>query len=130
MKPLKRKVVVIVEKTNTGFSAFAANLDAYTTGKNVSQLQENILEALSLYYEDKGFTVEKNNIVLQFDLQQFFQYYKVLNSKHLAQKIGMNPTLLSQYVQGRKKPSLQQSERIIQGIRQIGKELSELTLTS
>src|SRR4030095_437464 len=130
MKPLKRKVVVIVEKTNTGFSAYASDLDVYTTGKNVSQLQENILEAVSFYYEDKGFSLGKNNIVLQFDLQQFFQYYKVLNSKHLAQKIGMNPTLLSQYVQGRKKPSLQQSERIIRGIRQIGKELSELTLTN
>ncbi|MDQ3015936.1 MAG: helix-turn-helix transcriptional regulator, partial [Bacteroidota bacterium] len=76
------------------------------------------------------YEVHKNNIVLQIDLQQFFQYYKVLNSKHLAEKIGMNPTLLSQYVQGRKKPSQQQSDRIMKGIQQIGQELSELKLTN
>ena len=54
--------------------------------------------------------------------------YKVLNSKFLAQKIGMNPTPLSQYVQGHKKPSEKQTEKILAGIHQIGKELSEINL--
>jgi len=40
----------------------------------------------------------------------------------------MNPTLLSQYVQGRKKPSGQQTDKILHGIHQIGRELSELNL--
>jgi DNA-binding transcriptional regulator YdaS (Cro superfamily) len=50
----------------------------------------------------------------------------VLNSKALAEKIGMNPTLLSQYVRGHKKPSQQQSRRILYGINQIGQELAEI----
>ena len=50
----------------------------------------------------------------EIDFKQFFQYYKVLNSKFLADKIGMNPTLLSQYVQGHKKPSDTQTEKIFQ----------------
>jgi len=58
----------------------------------------------------------------------FFKYYNVLNAKFLAHKIGMNPTLLSQYVNGRKKPSEAQAEKIIQGIHQIGNELSEISL--
>jgi predicted RNase H-like HicB family nuclease len=130
MKMLKKKIIVIVEKTKTGFSAYPLDekIAAGTTGRTISELQDNILEVLNFYFEDEGYEVSKSNIQLQVDLQQFFQYYKVLNARHLAEKIGMNPTLLSQYVQGRKKPSQQQSERIIHGIQQIGKELAELRL--
>jgi DNA-binding transcriptional regulator YdaS (Cro superfamily) len=60
-------------------------------------------------------------------LHQFFQYYRVLNARHLAEKIGMNPTLLSQYVSRKKKPSQAQSQRIIDGIQNIGKELAQLS---
>lgn len=127
-KPLKKKITVIVEKTRTGFSAYPPDYPVATTGRNIGELQTNILEVLNFYYEDQGYEVTKTNIQLQIDLQQFFQYYRVLNARHLAEKIGMNPTLLSQYVQGRKKPSQQQSERIINGIQQIGKELAELRL--
>ena len=40
----------------------------------------------------------------------------------------MNPTLLSQYVKGHKKPSENQTEKILAGIHQIGQELSEMNL--
>ncbi len=132
MKPLKKKIRLILEKTKTGFSAYALDesVPVGTTGKTISELQDNILEALNLYYEDMGYKITRSNIAIEIDFQQFFQFYRVLNAKHLAEKIGMNPTLLSQYVQGKKKPSQQQSDRIIAGIQQIGKELSDLRLIS
>jgi transcriptional regulator with XRE-family HTH domain len=86
-----------------------------------------LAEALNLYFEDDGYRVEEKNIDLEIDLQQFFQFYRVINAKFLADRIGMNPTLLSQYVQGRKKPSLLQTEKILNGIREVGRELSELS---
>ena len=52
----------------------------------------------------------------------------MLNAKVIAEKIGMNPTLLSQYVQGKKQPSQQQTERIINAIHEIGVELSTINL--
>lgn len=128
LKPLKKKITVIVEKTNTGFSAYPPGYPVGTTGDTVIELQKNMLEALNFYFEEEGYAVTSANISMQMDLQQFFQYYKVLNARHLAEKIGMNPTLLSQYVQGRKKPSAQQSAKIMKGIQQIGKELSDLQL--
>lgn len=130
MKVLKKKILFIIEKTRTGFSAYAADDDIPigTTGKTFSKLQSNMLEVLQFYFDDYGYKVTSSNIVLQFDLQQFFQYYRVLNARQLAERIGMNPTLLSQYVQGRKKPSQVQNEKIIKGIQQIGKELAELRL--
>jgi len=72
--------------------------------------------------------IAQEKLKFEIDFKQFFQYYRVLNSKFLADKIGMNPTLLSQYVQGQKKPSDTQTRKIILGIQQIGQELSEINL--
>lgn len=126
----RKKVNAIVEKTETGFSAFAIDYPVFTTGNTISELLDNIVEALNLYFEDDGILVEAKNVNLEIDLKQFFQYYRVINAKFLAKRIGMNATLLSQYVQGRKKPSAAQTEKILNGIHQIGRELSELSLVS
>ena len=128
MKTTNKKIKMIVEKTETGFSAFSEVYPIYTTGKTVPELIENALEASNLYFEEEHLTVTQENIKFEIDFKQFFQYYKVINARFLANKIGMNPTLLSQYVQGRKKPSEAQTEKILLGIHQIGQELSEINL--
>jgi transcriptional regulator with XRE-family HTH domain len=76
--------------------------------------------------EDDVEPILVSDLRLNLDLKQFFQYYKVLNARFLAQRIGMNPSLLSQYVRGVKRPSPKQTEKIIQGIQGIGRELSDL----
>jgi hypothetical protein len=130
MKKLKKKVNITVEKTKTGFSAYTDDLAVFTTAKNIPALYQNLIEALNLSYEDKGCYVDSGNLKLNLDLQQFFQYYKVLNANFLAKRIGMNPTLLSQYVRGKKQPSSKQTDKIIRGIQNIGKELSDINLVS
>jgi predicted RNase H-like HicB family nuclease len=122
----KKKIVVIIEKTDTGFSAYSDGYPVYTTGATVNELLENTNEAFALYFEDKNHIAQQ--IYYEIDFKQFFQFYKVINSKALAEKIGMNPTLLSQYVRGHKRPSEQQSRRIIYGINKIGQELAEMSL--
>ena len=119
---------MIVEKTDTGFSAFSESFPVYTTGRTIPELLDNALEAVTLCFEDENLIFTPENIKFEIDFKQFFLHYKVLNAKYLANKIGMNPTLLSQYVQGRKKPSDAQTEKILLGIHQIGKELSEINL--
>jgi predicted RNase H-like HicB family nuclease len=127
MKPYKKKIKIIVEKTGTGFSAYSDLFPIFTTGRTVPELINNSLEATQLFFEDK-YEISHENLKFEIDFEQFFQYYKVLNSKFLAEKIGMNPTLLSQYVQGHKRPSEKQTEKILSGIHQIGQELSEMNL--
>ena len=128
MKKLKKKIKMIVEKTGTGFSAYSEDQPVFTTGKTIPELVNNAYEALNLHFEDQEIVVTSENVQFDIDFKQFFQYYKVLNAKFLAEKIGMNPTLLSQYVQGHKKPSAKQTEKILLGIHQIGRELSEINL--
>jgi predicted RNase H-like HicB family nuclease len=128
MKAIKKKIKIIVEKTKTGFSAFSNDYPVYTTGKTIADLINNTYEAVNLYLEDSKTQISVENLKFEIDFKQFFQYYRVLNSKFLADKIGMNPTLLSQYVQGHKKPSETQTEKILLGIHKIGQELSEINL--
>jgi predicted RNase H-like HicB family nuclease len=128
MKTTNKKIKMIVEKTDTGFSAFSEDYPIYTTGRTIPELIDNALEAANLLFEEDDIRIEQENLKFEIDFKQFFQYYKVINAKFLANKIGMNPTLLSQYVQGRKKPSDAQTEKILLGIHQIGQELSEINL--
>ncbi len=128
MKATKKKIKMIVEKTDTGFSAYSQEQSIYTTGRTISELIENAYEAANMYFEEEKVQITHENLKFEIDFKQFFQYYKVINSKFLADKIGMNATLLSQYVQGHKKPSDAQTEKILSGIHQIGKELTEINL--
>jgi len=128
MKTTKKKISIIVEKTDTGFSAYSDNYPIFTTGRTIPELIDNAFEAANLFFDDEKIEINHDNLNFEIDFKQFFQYYKVLNSKFLADKIGMNPTLLSQYVQGHKKPSKKQTEKILYGIHQIGQELSEINL--
>lgn len=128
MKTTIKKIKVMVEKTDTGFSAFCDDYPIFTTGRTIPELIDNAMEAANLFFENDNIKLTHDNFKFEIDFKQFFQYYKVLNSKFLADKIGMNPTLLSQYVQGHKKPSDKQTQKILFGIHQIGQELSEINL--
>ena len=110
MKKFRKKIKIIVEKTDTGFSAYSDEYPIFTTGRTIPELIDNALEATQLYFDDQ-YEIGHDNLKFEIDFAQFFRYYKVLNSKFLAEKIGMNPTLLSQYVQGHKKPSPKQTEK-------------------
>jgi len=119
----KKLITMVVEKTNTGYSAYAKEAAVFTVASDLNELYENTEEALSLAFDRE---VHRDEFQLHIDLPQFFKYYRVLNAKFLAERIGMNPTLLSQYVSGTKSPGPKQVHRILTGIHEIGKELSDL----
>lgn len=130
MKFLRKKIRFTVEKTDTGFSAYAEEYPVHTTGAYFSELLQNAVEAANLHLSEQDCLISENNIAFDIDIKQFFQYYRVINSKFLAKRIGMNETLLSQYVQGRKKPSPAQTDKILSGIHEIGQELISISIFS
>lgn len=123
-----KKITLIVEKTKTGFSAYSEDYPIFTTGKSIPELINSAYEATEFYFEDENVKMDPSDIKFEIDFKEFFKYYKVINAKFLAEKIGMNATLLSQYVSGTKKPSPKQTEKILNGIHQIGQELSGINL--
>ena len=52
MKHLKKKINITVEKTYTGYSAYTEDMNVFTTGKDISDLHDNLLEALNFAYQD------------------------------------------------------------------------------
>ena len=120
------KIEMIVEKTRTGYSAYATKGMTFTVGKDLEELKKNILEVVNLSLEDQGKTATMDDIKVTLDLPQFFSFYKVINAKALSERIGMNQSLLAQYIKGNKKPSLAQKKRILKGVHQVGKELAAI----
>jgi hypothetical protein len=126
---MMKKIDMIVEKTNTGYSAYADQYPVCTTGGDINELRINILEALNLYFDfaDHGRKVEEADYRIILDLPQFFDFYKVINAKAFCQRIGMNQSLLAQYIKGKKRPSATQTKRILVGVQQLGRELAEIS---
>lgn len=128
MEELKKRINIIIEKTNTGYSAYSNDYPVATTAKDIPTLYRNLKEAFNLYFEESNKFVTQKNFRLRIDMKQFFKHYKVLNARHLAERIGMDPSLLSQYINGKKTPSSKQVNRILSGIHQIGRELQDISL--
>lgn len=127
-----KKITFIVEKTNDGFSAYALdkNIAVGTSGSSMSELKANIVDAYNTYADEMDTEeVSIDHIQIQLDVPQFFEFYKIINASALGHMIGMDKTLISQYVNGHKKPGAKQIDRILSGIRQLGKELCELDLS-
>jgi hypothetical protein len=122
------KIKIIVEKTRTGFSAFAEKQNIFSVGGTIQELKYNMLEAVNLYYCEYGKVIGEKDLYFELDLPQFFDFYKVLNAKAISERIGMHQSLLAQYISGIKKPSSLQLLRIQNGIREIGQELVNVSL--
>ncbi len=123
----KPKIKITVTKEGTGYSATALvnNNFIASEAENFKELEQNVLEAVNLTFEHSSFVYAFDEIQFEYDLESFFAFYKVINAKALSERIGMNQSLLAQYIKGIKKPSVSQLNRILQGVQQIGKELSE-----
>ena len=124
----KRKVKVVVIKENMGYSATTTigNSFVATEAESFDELKVRIIEALNFTFEESGRTFALHDLTFEFDLESFFDFYKVINAKALSERIGMNQSLLAQYIRGIKKPSPSQTRRILTGVQQIGRELTEV----
>ena len=120
------KIGMMVERTKTGYSAYAEKYSLYTVGNSLIELKENMLEALNLHFEAERKVFNEADLKITLDLPQFFEFYKVINAKALSERIGMNQSLLAQYIKGIKKPSANQTLKILRGVQQIGNELAAI----
>jgi hypothetical protein len=124
-----KKVVVKVERTGTGFSAYAETYPAFTTGRNSAELVANMVDSLNGYFESENIKkrVAPGDLTFQIDLSSVFEVFPI-NVRALSYRIGMNYSLLSQYATGKKKPSPKQTAKILEGIHEVGRELTEISL--
>lgn len=129
---MKKPIEFIVERTDTGYSAYATQHAVYTVGATLPELKAHMVEALNLHWQGAGkaAAVTEADLKVTLDLPQFFAFYKVINAKALAGRIGMPQSLLAQYISGHKKPSPRQVARILDGVRAVGRELADMDLVA
>jgi predicted RNase H-like HicB family nuclease len=127
MEKSKKKYTLIIEKGEDGYGGRFEDYPVFTTGETLMELLANALEAINFHLEDEGLYTELSRIDPIYDLPSLFRYYPI-NQKGLAQRLKINDKLLSQYVTGAKKPSKKRQRAIVKGVREVGKELSELSL--
>jgi predicted RNase H-like HicB family nuclease len=65
----QKQLLFTIERTDTGFSAYAGEYPIFTTGKSLSELERNAYQACKHYFKEEGL-VEKFDIKIQ-ELQQF-----------------------------------------------------------
>jgi hypothetical protein len=123
-----RKVKVVVKKEDLGYSAtcILGKTFVATEADSFEELKKKIIDALHFTFEYDEITFNQSDLSYEFDLESFFDFYRVINAKALSERIGMNQSLLAQYIRGIKKPSPAQIKRILKGVQQIGKELTEV----
>lgn len=124
----KPKITMTILKEDTGYSATGKVSDNFiaTQGDTFDELKDMILDAVNLAFEDLGFKYSIDEIHFKYDLESFFDFYRVINAKALSERIGMSQSLLAQYTNGIKKPSPSQTKRILRGVQQIGRELTDV----
>lgn len=96
---MKKPIINIsIIKEEIGYSATCTVQKKFigTQGDNYVELQENILEAVNLSFEKEGFVYTISEIVLNYDMNSFFGFFKVINAKALSERIGINQSLLAQ----------------------------------
>jgi predicted RNase H-like HicB family nuclease len=131
------KLLVLIEKTGTGYSAFIPGLTGIASvGDTLNEIRENIREALGLYVEtsqEYGDPVPEilkgdYSLVFKFDFQSFLQWMSsVMSQRGLAEIASMNESLISQYASGIKKPGPKQLHRLQTAIHRFADDLHSIS---
>ena len=61
-------------------------------------------------------------------ISRIFLTHPELNASAVARRLGIQQSLLAQYIRGLKKPSAEREQKILDTIREIGCELSTITI--
>lgn len=90
---------------------------------NLESLKKKMKKLISVW-ED----MDAVDFDISYDLTAFFEEYNYVNISKIATKAGINYSLMRQYSIGNKFPSLMRVRVIQKAIRDIGKELTKVTL--
>lgn len=128
-----KTIIVILEKSESNYSAYIPALDGcVATGDSFYETKQRIVEAVEFHLDgmkEEGLEIPESfqndyHFSYKIDIESFFDWVSgVLTKSGVSKLTGMNPSLLSQYASGIKKPSSKQTKKIEQAIHSFGEEL-------
>lgn len=102
----------------------------YQRLKNATDEQRNDYElgAFGIHWEeideDVSYESFKYDMPEPVGISRVFLTHPELNASAVARRLGIQQSLLAQYIRGLKKPSAERERKILETIREIGCELS------
>jgi hypothetical protein len=122
-------VTFLIEKVADGYTAYAEGFSLLAEGDTIQETYANAHEALADQCEVTGENPADFAVSFRFDIPAFFDAYPIVNISALGQRLGMNNSLISQYISGKKTPGPKQRAKIETGIHELAQELSQLAFT-
>lgn len=134
-----KKIKVTIRKENGVYWGNTENIEGIVVadGNTLEQLKQNMQEAFAFHLEecekDNDFEFVnryKNGVefVYEIELNGICKQLPELNLAELARRINISPVMMRKYATGKTNPSEKRLYEIQQGIQQIGKELTQVSL--
>lgn len=79
--------------------------------------------------KEEGQKVPELEIEYRFDVGSLFSYYDFVNIAGVAREIGLNPSVIRQYVIGTRKPSAERKEQIVAGFKSLADKMQHAVLS-
>lgn len=80
------------------------------------------------YLKEESEEVPALEIEYRFDVGSLFSYYDFVNIAGVAREIGLNPSVIRQYVIGTRKPSIERKKLIITGLKSLADKMQQAVL--
>jgi len=127
-------IKAIIEKGTDGYySIYIPEIPGlYGAGKTEDEAKDNLGEAIEMALEhieetgdDTYYSIlsEAHEIEYAYDLSGFFKTFNYFDVTALAERIGVNSSLMRSYKTGNKKASVMQKIKILNGIHSVANEL-------
>lgn len=127
-----KKVTVVMEKGSDGkYSCYVeedlGNFGLAGYGDTADEAKSDMLETYHDMIEleaEEGRQVGELEFEYKYDIQSFFNYFSFLNVTKVAERAGINPSLMRQYNSGLTKAGQKQYDKLKVAVSQLTKELA------
>ena len=133
---MEKAIILVDWDRNYSAATKDERIACIATGRSLEELRINFERSLKLHLQ--GMKEDGEDIPAEFSEDDEVVYYltgkalmhyvdQYVTRKALSRETGINLQQLSHYAKGHRNPRPEMQEKIIQGIRNIGKQLSEIS---
>ena len=129
------KANVIVEQTKDGFfSCYVQEELPYVGLLGYGETSEAAINDLMAFYQDmkeelaaEGKELPELEFVIHYDMPSFFDRFNFLNQSKIAERAGINPSLMRKYTSGVANAGQKQYEKLYAAVQGIAKDMLAAT---
>lgn len=122
---------IIVEQTKDGyFSCFVKEDIPYVGLLGYGDTSESAVNNLIAFYEEskvelaaEGKILPALEFVIHYDMPSFFNRFNFLNQSKIAERAGINPSLMRKYTSGVANAGQRQYEKLHAAVQSLAKEM-------